>query len=97
VRECSHSRSLATGKVHGWLWLNTKVSVAGCRDHMALATTVMHFNQSSLAQFGRSYLDDLLTTEQVLRQYDADADWDSDSELAAFWVRRQEKLYRSVQ
>lgn len=44
--------------------------------------------QEQLAQFGRGYLDDMLTTEQVLRQYDADANWDSDSEAAAFWVRR---------
>ena len=44
--------------------------------------------QQQLAQFGRGYLDDMLTTEQVLRQYDADANWDSDSEAAAFWVRR---------
>ena len=50
--------------------------------------------QEQLVQFGRSYLDDLLTTEQVLRQYDADADWDSDSEAAAFWIRETEQTYR---
>lgn len=44
--------------------------------------------QQRLAQFGRSYLDDLQSTEQVLRQYDADASWDSDSESAAAWVRQ---------
>ena len=43
--------------------------------------------QERLAQFGRSYLDDLQTTEQVLRQYDDAADWDSESESAALWVR----------
>ena len=53
--------------------------------------------QDRLAQFGRTYLDDLQTTEQILRQYDADADWDEDSEAAAFWVRETEQTYRSVQ
>ena len=53
--------------------------------------------QDRLAQFGRGYLDDLQTTEQILRQYDADADWDEDSEAAAFWVRETEQTYRSVQ
>ena len=43
--------------------------------------------QQRLAQFGRSYLDDLQTTEQVLRQYDDAADWDLESESAALWVR----------
>ena len=43
--------------------------------------------QERLAQFGRSYLDDLQTTEQVLRQYDDAADWDLESESAALWVR----------
>lgn len=52
--------------------------------------------QEQLAQFGRTYLDDMLTTEQVLRQYDADADWDSDSEAAAFWVRETEQTYRNL-
>ena len=40
-----------------------------------------------LATFGRNYLDDIQTTEQVLRQYDDAADWDSESESAAVWVR----------
>lgn len=43
--------------------------------------------QQRLAQFGRTYLDDLQTTEQVLRQYDSDAEWDTDSASAAAWVR----------
>ena len=43
--------------------------------------------QGRLAQFGRGYLDDLQTTEQLLRQYDADSSWDSESESAALWVR----------
>ena len=47
--------------------------------------------QERLAQFGRGYLDDLLTAEQVLRQYDAAADWDSDSVDAAAWVRRAQQ------
>ena len=53
--------------------------------------------QSRLAQFGRSYLDDMLTTEQVLRQYDADSSWDEESESVAFWIRETEQTYRSVQ
>lgn len=42
---------------------------------------------SRLAAFGRRYLDDILTTQQVLRQYEADADWDSESESAVLWIR----------
>ena len=53
--------------------------------------------QEQLAQFGRTYLDDLQTTEQILRQYDADADWDEESEAVAFWIRETEQTYRSVQ
>jgi hypothetical protein len=52
--------------------------------------------QEQLAQFGRTYLDDLQTTEQILRQYDADAHWDDESEAAAFWVRETEKTYGAV-
>ena len=53
--------------------------------------------QDRLAQFGRGYLDDLLTTEQVLAQYDPHADWDEESNAAAFWIRETEQTYRSVQ
>ena len=53
--------------------------------------------QQRLAQFGRTYLSDLQTTEQVLRQYDADASWDEESENVAFWIRETEQTYRSVQ
>ena len=49
--------------------------------------------QSRLAQFGRGYLDDLQTTDQVLLRYDADSSWDSDSEDAAFWVRETVQTY----
>ena len=52
--------------------------------------------QERLAQFGRGYLDDLLTAEQVLRQYDADADWDSDSADAALWVRHAQQQHGVV-
>ena len=48
--------------------------------------------QQRLVQFGRSYLDDLQTTEQVLRQYDGAADWDSESADAALWIRKIEGL-----
>ena len=53
--------------------------------------------QSRLAQFGRNYLDDLQTTEQVLSHYDPHADWDEESADAAAWVRETEQTYRSVQ
>ena len=53
--------------------------------------------QDRFAQFGRGYLDDLQTTEQILRQYNADSSWDSESEDAAFWIRETEQTYRSVQ
>ena len=52
--------------------------------------------QDRLAQFGRTYLDDLQTTEQVLRQYDTDADWDSDSASAASWVRYAQQQHGVV-
>jgi len=49
--------------------------------------------QSRLAQFGRAYLDDMQTTEQLLRQYDADSSWDSESEDVAFWIRETVQTY----
>ena len=52
--------------------------------------------QQQLVQFGRCYLDDLQSTEQVLRQYDADADWDSDSADAAAWVRHAQRQHGVV-
>jgi hypothetical protein len=52
--------------------------------------------QGRLAQFGRGYLDDLQTTEQLLRQYDADSSWDSESEDAAFWIRETVQTYGVV-
>ena len=52
--------------------------------------------QERLAQFGRDYLDDLQSTEQILRQYDADADWDSDSADAALWVRHAQQQHGVV-
>ena len=52
--------------------------------------------QQQLSQFGRGYLDDLQTTEQVLRRYDEDASWDSESEDAAFWVRETVQTYGVV-
>ena len=48
MRECSRSRSLVIGKVHGLLWSSTKGNVAGCRDHMVPVTAVMHSKQSSI-------------------------------------------------
>jgi len=50
-----------------------------------------------LAQFGRSYLDDLQTTEQILRKYNEDSSWDSESEDAAFWIREVEQTHRTLQ
>ena len=52
--------------------------------------------QQRLAQFGRTYLDDLQTTEQVLRQYDSDSDWDSESANAAAWVRYAQQQHGVV-
>ena len=52
--------------------------------------------QEQLVQFGRCYLNDLQTTEQILRQYDADADWDSDSADAAAWVRHAQRQHGVV-
>ena len=49
-----------------------------------------------LAQFGRTYLDDLMTTEEVLSHYDPHADWDSDSASAAAWVRHTAEKYKVV-
>ena len=53
--------------------------------------------QVQLANFGRVYLDDLQTTEQVLAYFAESADWDSDSESALYWIRETEQIYRSVQ
>jgi len=52
--------------------------------------------QQRLAQFGRTYLDDMQTTEQVLRYYYADSDWDSDSASAAAWVRYAQQQHGVV-
>lgn len=52
--------------------------------------------QQRLAQFGRTYLDDLQTTAQVLRQYYIDADWDTDSASAAAWVRHAQQQHGVV-
>jgi hypothetical protein len=43
--------------------------------------------QERLASFGESYLGGLQTTEQVAGHFDRNADWDSDSEEAAKWIR----------
>ena len=43
--------------------------------------------QERLASFGESYLGGLQTTEQVAKHFDVDAEWDSDSEEAAKWIR----------
>ena len=53
--------------------------------------------QVQLANFGRVYLDDLQTTEQILAYFAESADWDSDSESALYWIRETEQTYRSVQ
>lgn len=53
--------------------------------------------QVQLANFGRVYLDDLQTTEQILAYFAESADWDSDSEDALYWIRETEQTYRSVQ
>jgi hypothetical protein len=48
------------------------------------------------AQFGRSYLDDILTTEQVSSRYNADAEWDSESADAAAWLYHAQRQYGVV-
>lgn len=50
--------------------------------------------QDRLAQFGRTYLDDLMTTAEVLGYYDQHADWDDDSASAAAWVRHTAEKYK---
>jgi len=52
--------------------------------------------QQRLVQFGQSYLDDLRSSAQLLAQYDADAQWDSDSADAALWVRAAQERYGVV-
>ena len=52
--------------------------------------------QDRLAQFGRTYLDDLMTTEEVLGHYDPHADWDDESASAAAWVRHTAEKYKVV-
>lgn len=53
--------------------------------------------QTRLVEFGRSYLDDLQTFEQVLAHFERDADWDSDSESAVFWIRETQQTYGVLQ
>lgn len=52
---------------------------------------------SRLAAFGRRYLDDLLTTAEVLGHYEPHSDWDSDSASAAAWVRHTAEKYEVTQ
>ena len=49
--------------------------------------------QARLASFGESYLDGLETTEQVAQHFDRNAEWDSESEEAAKWVREMAVQY----
>lgn len=50
--------------------------------------------QERLASFGESYLGGLQTTEQVAKHFDDDAEWDSDSEEAAEWIRETQQTYQ---
>ena len=52
--------------------------------------------QQRLVQFGRNYLDDLQTTEQLLRHYNADAEWDSESAGAIAWLYHAQWQYGVV-
>ena len=52
--------------------------------------------QGRLVQFGRNYLDDLQTTEQLLSQYNAYADWDSESGNAIAWVYHAQQQHGVV-
>ena len=40
-----------------------------------------------LADFGKSYLDGLMTTELTAKYFDQAAEWDTDSAGAAEWIR----------
>ena len=50
--------------------------------------------EDRLAQFGRTYLNDIQTTKQVLQHYDPHADWDDESASAAEWVRHTAEKYK---
>jgi hypothetical protein len=50
-----------------------------------------------LANFGRTYLDALETTEQVLAHYEESKDWDLESQDVIFWIRETEQTYRVMQ
>ena len=52
--------------------------------------------QERLASFGESYLGGLQTTEQVAKYFDVDAEWDSDAEEAAKWIREIAERYGVV-
>jgi hypothetical protein len=52
--------------------------------------------QERLASFGESYLGGLQTTEQVAEYFDRNAEWDSDSEEAADWIREIAERYGVV-
>ena len=43
--------------------------------------------EKRLADFGKSYLDGLMTTELTAKYFDGAAEWDSESEDAAKWIR----------
>ena len=52
--------------------------------------------QARLASFGESYLGGLETTEQVVEYFDQNAEWDSESEEAAQWIRETAVRYGVV-
>lgn len=45
-----------------------------------------------LANFGKSYLGGILPAEHYLPELDANAEWDTDSEMAAAWIRKIEGI-----
>lgn len=45
--------------------------------------------QETLAKFGASYLDDLMTADEVRKQYSEDAEWDSDSRSILDWLGKE--------
>jgi len=49
--------------------------------------------QQRLASFGESHLGGLETTEQVAEYFDRNAEWDSESEEAAKWIRETAVRY----
>lgn len=49
--------------------------------------------EQRLADFGRPYLDGIVSTDFVLFYYSEHAEWDSDAEAAMTWIRETAQQY----